>query len=96
MIKVGVKTIVFICLFLVQVVVGLVYKFSLTNGEYNYSTISAITMAEITKFCMSVYISVGNGSTFLKLKPNRIEFTLILIVTEKIGTIHFYLDGLSS
>ena len=75
MIKVGVKAVVFICLFLVQVVVALVYKFSLTNGVYNYSTISAITMAEITKFCMSLYMTLWFSVPVREISTSTSVFT---------------------
>lgn len=55
--RIKIKIAVFFCLFIIQIVVVLVYKFSQTNGKYNYSTVSAITMAEITKFSISLCVT---------------------------------------
>jgi len=39
------------------------------------------------------YIPVlGTVRVFLKIKPIRTEYTMVLITTEKIITIHFYLE----
>ncbi len=51
----------FAALAIVQISVALVYKFSQTNGNYSYSTASAIALAEIIKFCMSVYLTYFNA-----------------------------------
>ena len=63
----GIKAVVSAGLFIIQIVVVLVYKFSQTDGKYNYSTISVITLAEMTKFCMSfsmtLWFSVSTKDT---------------------------------
>jgi hypothetical protein len=53
----GAKVVAFVSLLIVQVAVSLVYKFSQTNGRYSYSTISVITLAEIIKLCISLYLT---------------------------------------
>lgn len=63
MANIEVKIAVFFCLSIIQIVVVLVYKFSQTNGKYNYSTISAITMAEIIKFCVSLCVTFWSISS---------------------------------
>lgn len=52
--KIGIKPVAFFALFTIQIVVVLVYKFSQTNGKYNYSTVSVMAMVETTKFFMSL------------------------------------------
>jgi len=53
----GAKLIAFVCLLFIQIMVALVYEFSQTDGKYSYSTISAITLAEFIKFCISLFLT---------------------------------------
>ena len=70
-----------------QIVVALVYKFSQTNGKYAYSTVSAITLAEIVKFFISLYLTfcftVSTGDTLRNSTiSNKLSSTLDLCVFE--------------
>lgn len=76
MFRFGIKVIVFFCLFIMQIVVVLVYKFSQTNGKYAYSTVSVMIVAEISKFLISLNLTicshaVGEESLANSKLPNK-------------------------
>lgn len=71
------KILVFSLLIIVQIFTALVYKFSLINGVYQFSTLSVVILAEAIKFCMSFSVSYyfSAFSYMLSVQTNRRNYT---------------------
>jgi len=78
----------FIGLIVIQSFIGVIYKVSInSNGGYSYSPLSALTIAEFIKFCLSSMFharEVGERSkfwSFLSLAKTKQVFTSIMFLS---------------
>lgn len=79
----GSKVVASISLSIAQIAVALLYKLAQTNGQYSFSTISVIIMAELIKFsfafCLILFTTAGTETCNIFIVRNDLHDKLLSI-----------------